>query len=102
MPRTFVVGGHLQKSWGGQSWLQPPFRRLFGPQTPVDSPKEPAKSRPQRGPRARFPAPRLMQNPNLEKVRGIEPILAASRLSGGSPQVRSLQRPDTTLWMRHY
>src|SRR5271165_2485783 len=67
MRRTFVDEGRLQKSWGSQSWLQPPFRRLFGPQTPVDSPKEPAKSRL----RARFPAPRLMQNPDPEKVRGI-------------------------------
>ena len=34
------------KSWGGQSWPQPPFRR-----------PGPAESRPQRGPRAELPAP---------------------------------------------
>jgi hypothetical protein len=29
MPLTFPDSGIPHLLWGGQSWLQPPFRRLF-------------------------------------------------------------------------
>src|ERR1039457_658766 len=38
----YEIRHRLQELWGSQSWLQPPFRRLFAPSTTVGALKEPA------------------------------------------------------------
>ena len=62
MSLTLPRANRLHKLWGSQSWLQPAFSRLFRDTNTRRRPEKPTKRRPQRGPRARLPAPQFVQN----------------------------------------
>ena len=67
--------------WGGQSCLQPPFRRLFRAARESSEPQSPAESRRQPG----LAAPRLVQKGRQnQKVCGIR--LSACRADLASPR----------------